>query len=103
MLGEILYDPPTELFLGKPQGTERVRTCPRCQTQMVKHLLYTIRIDRCEAHGIWFDQDEIQRVLAEALEDNREPMPLREKVFAGAMFGGLIAANLIRFIFFMPK
>lgn len=44
---------------------EAARTCPRCTTTMTKHELRDITIDRCGAHGIWFDGDELARLLKE--------------------------------------
>ena len=39
------------------------RACPQCATPMTPCLFATIPIDRCSAHGIWFDHDELERTL----------------------------------------
>ena len=47
---------------------EPVFSCPRCATQMTKHQLFGITLDRCRAHGIWLDgTDELQQILVGAL------------------------------------
>lgn len=43
-----------------------VRTCPRCAAAMQPYLLFTVSIDRCALHGIWFDGTELAMVLEAA-------------------------------------
>ena len=43
-------------------------TCPRCTTVMTRHLLYTLPVDRCSAHGVWFDGTELESALNKAAE-----------------------------------
>ncbi len=62
-----------------------------------------IQIDRCEPHGIWFDAEEMQRILNEVGLGHIPKMQLHEKIMTGAFGAGFIAINIIRFIFFMPK
>lgn len=45
-----------------PSG-DGVRACPRCASLMDRVTLGTVILDRCRAHGIWFDPDELARVL----------------------------------------
>jgi hypothetical protein len=33
---------------------------------------HEIELDRCEAHGIWFDRDELEHVLYAVFEDEVE-------------------------------
>jgi Zn-finger nucleic acid-binding protein len=42
------------------------RACPECKTEMLTVRLGSVDLDRCTAHGIWFDADELQRVLHDA-------------------------------------
>ncbi len=43
-------------------------SCPRCATQMTKHQLFGVTLDRCRAHGVWLDGNhELQKILASAL------------------------------------
>jgi len=42
------------------------RPCPQCQASMRTVALADIPLDRCDSHGIWFDGDELQRVLQRA-------------------------------------
>lgn len=48
-------------------GTVQYRPCPAC-AQRMNRVNYARRsgvvIDVCKAHGLWFDQDELRRVLA---------------------------------------
>lgn len=44
-------------------GFARRRPCPRCDVAMIPCTLAAIPIDRCDAHGLWFDHDELARVL----------------------------------------
>lgn len=50
-----------------PLGEVRYRPCPACNQRM-NRVNYAKRsgvvLDVCKAHGIWFDQDELRRVLA---------------------------------------
>lgn len=49
-------------------SSEPVFSCPRCATQMTKHQLFTVAIDRCRAHGLWLDgRAGIQTILDGAL------------------------------------
>jgi Zn-finger nucleic acid-binding protein len=52
-----------ELKFDVPNTVEPARTCPRCAATMSKHSFYGITVDRCIAHGIWFDGTELQSVL----------------------------------------
>jgi len=47
------------------QATATPRNCPRCPTQMKPVSMYGVTLDHCEHHGIWFDGDELARVLHE--------------------------------------
>jgi hypothetical protein len=55
--------------LPSPWGTPGGRSCPACERPMLVELIGTTTVDRCVAHGIWFDQGE----LAEALEHCAPP------------------------------
>jgi Zn-finger nucleic acid-binding protein len=44
-------------------GSDAPRACPRCATKMEVCLLEGVTVDRCAAHGIWFDADELSRAL----------------------------------------
>ncbi|MBN2512128.1 MAG: zf-TFIIB domain-containing protein [Sedimentisphaerales bacterium] len=47
--------------------TETVRKCPICRKKMEKVNFGTVHnkvlLDRCPAHGLWFDRGELARVL----------------------------------------
>jgi hypothetical protein len=50
-----------------PAGSERgPRACPACRETMVVEEFHGATIDRCAAHGIWFDEAELAEVLAAA-------------------------------------
>ena len=45
---------------------EGARTCPRCAAKMQPVRLFSIPLDRCALHGIWFDATELAMVLESA-------------------------------------
>lgn len=52
-------------FEWKPRrGT--VRSCPQCGQGMVPVAVGSVALDRCVAHGIWFDPDQLDHVLRRA-------------------------------------
>src|SRR5580692_8461689 len=40
--------------------------CPCCAGEMETRLLHEVAVDRCAAHGLWFDRDELATMLAHA-------------------------------------
>ena len=46
-----------------PAGTPGERQCPRCVAKFVRFRLFGIELDRCAAHGVWFDRREFVHVL----------------------------------------
>ena len=42
------------------------RPCPVCAAEMLTVTLVKVELDRCAPHGVWFDADELQRVLQRA-------------------------------------
>lgn len=97
---------PTDIPL-EPQlaasKSELVLTCPRCMTQMTKHSLHGLTVDRCLQHGIWFDGEELQAALAAAgisAVETKRKAPTGNKVAFGLSMAALIALNVIRFIYF---
>lgn len=57
----------TSLVLDPSRDGAAAITCPRCATQMTKHTLYDVEVDRCEGHGVWLDgTNELQLVLTNA-------------------------------------
>ena len=100
VLAELLrHDEPKPLSFDKPIGSEPLRTCPRCLQAMTKHGLYGIQIDRCEAHGLWFDSEEMARVLNEAGMRVVKKERFREGLKAAAITTVFIGAQLIQFLF----
>jgi len=49
---------------GFTPGPEEDRMCPLCATKMLAVTLEDIPLERCVEHGIWFDAEELQKVLA---------------------------------------
>ena len=43
-----------------------VRSCPQCSQGMVPVSVGSVALDRCVAHGIWFDSQELDAVLRRA-------------------------------------
>jgi uncharacterized C2H2 Zn-finger protein len=74
--------------------------CPRCGVPMKHHLLYEMHVDRCADHGVWFDGDELGKVLAGGKPAAPEPGD-RLRLAVGAAAGlGMIALHIVRFIWF---
>jgi Zn-finger nucleic acid-binding protein len=47
-------------------GRPADRKCPACAALLVREQVETVEIDRCAAHGIWFDRDELRKLLEQA-------------------------------------
>jgi ribosomal protein S27AE len=47
-------------------GTPGERACPLCGTPMIVELLEGVTIDRCTAHGVFFDDHELEQALHHA-------------------------------------
>lgn len=92
-----------DLALETPATAEPSLTCPLCTSAMTKHTLHGIVIDRCVAHGLWFDGEELQHVLnAAGLDDiaKARKVSLAGKLGATLTIGAYIAINVIRFLYF---
>lgn len=57
--------------LTAPTGAAGTRPCPVCTQPMLVETLEAVPIDRCAAHGLWFDQAELGAVLEHAGEPPR--------------------------------
>lgn len=81
------------------------RACPRCPATMAVYALHGITVDRCVAHGIWFDTGELMAALnanAVAFAD-RHPksprgaaIPLGIGVIVGALLGPWLDRRRLR-------
>ena len=50
-------------------GTAGERACSICETAMIVDVLEGVTVDRCkDAHGVWFDEHELEQVLHHASE-----------------------------------
>ena len=47
-------------------GAPGDRPCPVCAVPMTVEVLEAVTIDRCEPHGVWFDDHELQAALSHA-------------------------------------
>jgi hypothetical protein len=54
------WDPPAV------SGAPGERACPICAAAMLVEVLEAVTIDRCGAHGVWFDDTELQAALHHA-------------------------------------
>ena len=52
-----------------PDPSREPLACPTCQQPMGTWRLHSIEIDRCERDGIWFDRDELERVLLASFQN----------------------------------
>jgi len=98
LVGTIVRTPPESLPFEPPKVAEPFWTCPRCAAQMTKHVLFTIQVDRCEAHGVWFDGSELQRVLEQASLADREPIRPSQIVIGSLGTAVFIALQIARFL-----
>jgi Zn-finger nucleic acid-binding protein len=57
------------------------RTCPICASPMAAVRLRAVPLDHCGAHGVWFDQVELDAALAAAVL----PADQWSQVFASAL------------------
>ena len=56
MFGRLVVQP-------RPEPRTDDLGCPECKRPMQRIAMHGIPIDRCTAHGIWFDPDELEQVL----------------------------------------
>lgn len=56
--------------------------CAACRSPMEALLLFSIAVDRCKHHGIWFDKHELEHVLSRS--SHARPRPATPAVDAGA-------------------
>ena len=73
------------------------RPCPQCLAPMRPVALSDVPLDRCDGHGIWFDADELQRVLQTAQDFPISEGPQRSLLeskglmkFLGRLLGALV-------------
>jgi len=69
---------PTVLEFAPCATAEAVRACPSCRDAMAQVTLEGVALDRCDKHGIWFDESELQVTLEAAGLDRP-----REEYWAG--------------------
>ena len=51
------------------------RHCPVCDETMDEPLIFDIPIDRCAAHGMWFDKAELEKVIAHSRAEGWRSQP----------------------------
>lgn len=56
------WEPPTVA------GGPGERPCPVCGEAMLVEVFEAVTVDHCKAHGVWFDEDELQATLQHAIE-----------------------------------
>ena len=61
MVADITHEPWTLPTCGPAPGP---RHCPACDQRMMVEAYGDAVIDRCPAHGIWFDETELATALA---------------------------------------
>ncbi|MDB4961634.1 MAG: Transcription factor zinc-finger [Myxococcales bacterium] len=89
---------PTDLELAPPSVYEPAVRCPSCLTSMTKHTLHGLTIDRCDAHGIWFDGGELLRVLDTLSSDavrQAQKLTIPQRIGLGLSVAGYIALGVI--------
>lgn len=66
------------------------RLCPVCEQRMSSVTLERIPLDRCDKHGIWFDPEELQRVLEHAGETLPPPKSAGIKRLLGSLLDQIL-------------
>lgn len=57
----------------QPRRDDAARGCPVCRQPMQTANLGSVALDRCAAHGVWFDPGELAALIAEARDFRAEP------------------------------
>ena len=65
MIGQLVQEPWSLADHARAEG-EPGRTCPRCVAKMQPLRVFSIALDRCTEHGVWFDSQELAMVLEAA-------------------------------------
>jgi Zn-finger nucleic acid-binding protein len=81
----------------EPRADDAAVTCPRCATVMTRRTLYTMAVDRCPEHGVWFDGTELERALTKAAEPTWKAT-LGQKIAGTVGVALFIAAELAAFL-----
>jgi Zn-finger nucleic acid-binding protein len=82
----------------RASASSEALTCPHCATAMEPRDLYGIAVDRCPAHGIWFDRQELADALARAYTAGQGRITPGEKLFMRVVMAGALAAWVLRII-----
>ena len=61
-----MQNPPVPLQLPFQLDSRQPLPCPTCTELMRTMLLYDVPIDACTKHGVWFDAQELAKVLLRA-------------------------------------
>lgn len=64
--------------------------CSLCNQRMAREKMRGVEVDRCAAHGFWFDRDEILHVLA-----NKPSLGRAAMIGGAAMAGAAVAGAAI--------
>lgn len=57
---------------------DKPRPCASCKSEMQTVDLGKVQLDRCPAHGVWFDADELASLLREAKHFTKEMPAVHE-------------------------
>ena len=90
-------EPQPLAFLARSSAQTLV--CPCCDATMETLDLYGIAVDRCAAHGVWFDKQELADTLTRAYDANKITSTRGERVYMKIVFAGYIAARLLQAIY----
>ncbi|MFK7992483.1 MAG: zf-TFIIB domain-containing protein [Sandaracinaceae bacterium] len=79
------------VFTTAADGPDPRIDCPACGVRLRRVRWRGVRIDRCDAHGAWFDRGEIQRILGEPIpeEPASEDPPASALEVTGEVMWGL--------------
>lgn len=56
-----------------PRPEDKARPCAQCQQAMQMVNLGSVELDRCAAHGVWFDADELTALLKQSKRLKTQP------------------------------
>lgn len=79
-----------DLDIGGPGRSDLA--CAVCQARMTGYLVFEVGIDRCAAHGLWFEKTELDEVIKRAHNDEWRLYGTSQGVPNGNALGVLIGA-----------
>lgn len=79
---------------GVVERAEGTRPCPVCAEVMSVERLNGVSVDVCDAHGIWLDNGELERIVfVRKAKDVQKRMRVQKKLRNKARRGGAVSGG----------